>query len=1231
MSPTVDELVAQLASGVSIGELARQVTMPRGAALLDRCAWVRSFDADVVELLRDGLPEAAGVGLEQIAAHPDVEPVAGREGRHRFKEAAREAALERLAPNRQVPGELARLSARLAEHFRRTGFELSELEMLIAADPEAARDRLRELYRVADERFDTARCQALIDLLHARGDLAGWTLIPEHNRLERYLTARLYWRDAYRRSSRFLVPDGSAEVFEELLSPDGPRTVQLFGTGGMGKTMHLQALVARLAVPEPARLACAVVDLDLVQPGNAIRRPWLILVEIAHQLNQQLPEPIFDRFLVQHGKLRAHLLLPHLLADSVPGQLGLDPDEDARLAEDVRRGFLQTIEEEDVGGRSLLVFDTLESATHVDGRHAAGDARGLFEEIAMLRERLPLARMVLAGRYDLREELGDLPALLDPMRDVALHRLGDDEARRYLRGRRKLRAPAEVLEAAICAAGGAEQEGALPFKLALLADAIAQDPSTTADEIRELEEPGLIYVIKRVVDRIDDVRLRWLLLFGVIPRLLSRRFVEDVMAPYLEEAVQGTSPDVGRSLAGDPALEAFTTDPGAHVDVDELWRKLARYAASYSWVERVAPDVLRFHPDVVGPLRELVSHDPACLRINADAAAYFESQARADPSSRSRLLREALFHRAALPGADVREDWRTQVDGVETDPDVSVALADEVIALGTAAGALLGPETVAEARVERAVARLRLATAPGASRGGELWDQAREDVEQVQRFQSPAGPRLAVAQAALLTHDGEPARAIEVIEDAVDRRPRAQDRLLLRLRHGDALRMLGSRDADDSYRAAMRDARRLGVRPDDVAVLAWKRATALNDRDDLARAIEVCDEVLAEAPVQGAARAALSLTRGEASLRLGEPSSCRRWAKPALDHGGRLAHDARMLIGRAELAAWNAAAALAIAEDALAAASATGSDAAEAGIRLAEARELRGGVRARMLDHAGALEDLEKAGLLWDSISGEGARRAQTTIARIQMRDLGELDHAMLTLTRAEKVTGGHAGEDIAELRLRGAEWAVRSGSGGAEAMVDSALAELAGRSAAPGRRAHAALDGLATLGERAPQRWLDGLNTWIAEIRPARARLHVLEDLWRAPVLAGRLDADALGRLHRLAAVPWTAHALDRLSPPDRRVTLARLAELARVLGKPREARRLLVRAQASMPDEREEADARLAACAGAARRGTARAAASASACAGRAAPVPPSSRASTCASSWAATASPSAPTGPA
>jgi len=95
------------------------------------------------------------------------------------------------------------------------------------------------------------------------------------------------------RRKRALGAAGLQERAARLLSPSGPQVWQLFAPGGSGKTMQLQCLVARHCAPEG--IPCARVDFDDLDPVNVARYPWLLLLEVADQLDRRWPKRVFER------------------------------------------------------------------------------------------------------------------------------------------------------------------------------------------------------------------------------------------------------------------------------------------------------------------------------------------------------------------------------------------------------------------------------------------------------------------------------------------------------------------------------------------------------------------------------------------------------------------------------------------------------------------------------------------------------------------------------------------------------------------------------------------------------------------------------------------------------------------------------------------------------------------------------------------------------------------------
>ena len=77
-----------------------------------------------------------------------------------------------------------------------------------------------------------------------------------------------------------------------------------------------------------------------------------------------------------------------------------------------------------------------------------------------------------------------------------------------------------------------EPGGGNPFKLSLLADLVGPENEFTVDDIRDLRRVEVAYLILRVIERVPESQcsLRWLLRYAVIPRQLTKGFVEAITA-----------------------------------------------------------------------------------------------------------------------------------------------------------------------------------------------------------------------------------------------------------------------------------------------------------------------------------------------------------------------------------------------------------------------------------------------------------------------------------------------------------------------------------------------------------------------------------------------------------------------------------------------------------------------------------------------------------------------------
>ncbi|WP_370942384.1 hypothetical protein AB5J62_25095 [Amycolatopsis sp. cg5] len=110
-------------------------------------------------------------------------------------------------------------------------------------------------------------------------------LSGRRNELARTLVARELHRSTFLGAARYLHRPTLEAGLERLL--DGaPHALRLVGAGGYGKATLLRWFISSRCVE--TGIPCALVDLDVLDPVNAVRYPFLVALEIAHQLNGQL-------------------------------------------------------------------------------------------------------------------------------------------------------------------------------------------------------------------------------------------------------------------------------------------------------------------------------------------------------------------------------------------------------------------------------------------------------------------------------------------------------------------------------------------------------------------------------------------------------------------------------------------------------------------------------------------------------------------------------------------------------------------------------------------------------------------------------------------------------------------------------------------------------------------------------------------------------------------------------
>ena len=507
----VDAIVGRLAAGESV-DASMLLGLDGGAEreLLKRCAALRIFDDELVEALRDALPgDPPDAHLSDLIRAGSVERVPGRRDCWRLPAAVRRKHYLRWwrdhGDPEDVPEDLEKLSAAaLTLLRRRKGEEVEALFHELIVNPEDAVGTFETLYEEADGRDDLARCQELLDVLGDRLGVLGPELALLRNEYRRRLRIRAMWLDDWYRSGRLLIPEASRTALEALLEGRHGRVLALWGGGGMGKTSHLRWLIARRCAPDGD--ACARLDFDSLEPLVATREPWLMLLEIAAQLDSQLPDAPLNELLAQYPGQRERLRR----------RPSATPATDADVEQDVFERLTAGLQELPAGRRAVIVVDTLEEALLLGGStREQSPLVPLLEQLAELKQAVPALRLVLAGRDDPRTRIPGFETLFPGAATQQIEPFSAPEARLYLTEYRGITRD-DVVERIVARTDG------IALKLELIADVAAANPTIDAAEIdRAFKQTDLRYVMKRIVGRLDD-ELAQMLRYAVAPRVLDR-------------------------------------------------------------------------------------------------------------------------------------------------------------------------------------------------------------------------------------------------------------------------------------------------------------------------------------------------------------------------------------------------------------------------------------------------------------------------------------------------------------------------------------------------------------------------------------------------------------------------------------------------------------------------------------------------------------------------------------
>lgn len=1180
-------LAEQLSKGEqTVEEILSSLRSPRERTALMRCAVVSSFDRRLAE--SELLSDAGAATFDEVIAMTDVEPVPRQSEVYRVRPAARSRywsawwpAGGSVAPT-DLPPDLRALLEDLARYYDEHKQSLDLLAQRCLIQPDLAKELFLDLYHQADTAFNLPECRDLIDVLSDpdRISLLPQSLLDLRNDKLAYLRARGLWSAAYFHTAQFSEPAGVGAVYAGLLGPDGPRVLNLHAPGGRGKTMQLRWLIARRLVPSSAadglaggRIPCALVDFDDIDPINATRYPWLVLLEVAAQLNDQLSSPPFSPLLEENGwampLLRRNPADPSR-ADAASLRVH---SPGAREATRVPEKFERVLDEHFRDSPVVIVFDTLEEI-HL---RPQGDLQALLDVVGTLLDRVRGLRLVLAGRHPVSEILGSAAASLPDMIEMEVCPFTDLEADHYLGVLRGIENPSTRQAIAAKAAGD-------PFLLAMLADVVQERPQLSTTELMQYPA-DVIYLIRRVVNRIHEPGVRWLLRYGVVPRRLTFAFVRDVMEPYLRDAMSGRLADddpaddeLPPDLDGDePSFRTNVLEyPGADLSLEDLWTSLRRYASSTSWVSEVAgaSDTLRFRAEVIVPMRRIISNRKVYRRLHRDAVKYFEGKVAADPGGPVTWTREAIYHHFQLEGKAAVSYWRAAVEAQGDDAERRATIAAELLepdyidengdphAWGSGE-LIVDYATIIDARFENCLALIDQAREQNLQPDDPVWNQAEKGLAGALRAETRLGrqvidpARKAYVLGALTLKSGRPGDARAEVRTALAGAPSAAERGRLEVLLGDAESALGAPDAVDSYRRALATVRT----PSNRTSIRRRIIVAQAEQDALREAHSEYEKALVKA-APGGEHAGLQILGADIQLRCGYATKAEASALDAVAGGESAA--ARLgvaaAIARCELR--HALDLAAQAEPGVVGPTESGglivsSDAATG-------REAFGLAASELMDYEAAAAALETARSLWYSQGDvEAVARCSVASAGLEFRQIGDVKVAEQHLIEAEALNLAAGGDGWLRARLLRAQLMDQKGAT-ADAMgsIHQTLSALRSAGAPPRRLIRTAVVGLNYGDEGEKAAMLDLLAEQCALVTPVSARVVALAGLKDVAELPGERCAIRLTRLRRLLVLTRD----DRLTDLDRAMLHMTVAEVERLSGAKDAARSRIVRALASL-----------------------------------------------------------------
>ena len=676
----------------TVDGLITDLITPAERELLARVSILRCFDRQTFEnFLQKNLTEKSVTNFPDFVRNLHIDQVPRTVDTYAIKEGARNQYLDQLASDKNSNSEAWKNEKEIFEeliaYYQDKGekFDLDRLVLLALVDPEKVKGELESLYKEADERFDLARCDDVLRTFESRLPLLPYELKLFCLSRRQYFNARSLYLSDYHQTNTYLERGNMTQSFADLLDQkhdDSKRWVfHVYATGGLGKTMFVRSLISRYCLPEPRRIPVARLDFDLLDLTYASRYPLLLLLSIADQLNQQIEELPFTEVFSHMLQFKPLLETPMGGAPNVnrPELEASFKSIEASWHEVALKEFCRTLEEVRFDKPIVIAIDTFEEMLFLN-------KDGLIKIIKQVQEMhraFPALRLILSGRYDLRDELDhDLSSFFE---NEAFHcelkRFAKEEARTYLTQKRSLKDTSLVEAIVEKCAENSEDGGINPFVLSLMSDLVSAKEVNTVEEIKKFPDADVAYMIQRIIDRIADFDVRWLLRYAVIPRVLTLEVVENILWPHLEQERQAKRGEDLQSQFGEFDPRRYWRY-GEVSPAKEAWERLKPFVSSSGWIQYESNDKtrLRLHPEVILPMRFLLARESIYDLLHKDASAWFAEKALTNPEEFADWMSEAVYHRFQYEGQKASKFWRDHLfsDRLQRDLESRRRLAAEI-------------------------------------------------------------------------------------------------------------------------------------------------------------------------------------------------------------------------------------------------------------------------------------------------------------------------------------------------------------------------------------------------------------------------------------------------------------------------------------------------------------------------------------------------------------------------